>query len=316
VLDLFSQEFDREKLGARISALSRDNMYVGTSSWKYPGWIGTLYDRSRYETKDRFSKRLFEDDCLEEYTQFFQTVCVDAGYYRFPDDRYIEKLAGQVPDNFRLTFKVTDTITLRRFPKLPRFGPQQGEVNSSFLRADVFLDQFLAPLEPYKAKIGALVFEFAEFRNSDFSGPDEFAGQLGHFLSQLPSDWQYGVEIRNRELLGDAYFNVLRNWRVAHVFNQWTRMPSVERQLSLPGSVTTDFVIGRFLLRPGRDYEDAVEAFSPYDQTRDVSQSARRAARRLIWDVPIKNGRPSFVYINNRLEGNALNTIWAITGDS
>ncbi len=313
MLDLFSQNFDRENLALRIATLAERNVYVGTSSWKYPGWLDTLYDRSRYEFRNRFSEKRFEDECLEEYSQFFRTVCVDAGYYRFPDERYLSKLADQVPTDFRLTFKVTDSITLRRFPKLPRFRPQQGQLNPDFLSFDLFQKQFLQPLEPFYAKIGALVFEFAEIRQTDLISEDDFAAQLDQFLAELPAHWQFGVEIRNRELLGAPYFSVLRKHRVAHVFNQWTRMPSVERQLAIPGSVTTDFVVGRFLLRPGRAYEQAVEVFSPYDQTRDVSESARRAARRLIWDVPQEGGRPTFVYINNRLEGNALNTIWAIT---
>jgi uncharacterized protein YecE (DUF72 family) len=312
MLDLFSQGFDRETLASRIAALAEQNVYVGTSSWKYSGWLGTLYDRSRYEFRNRFSEKRFEDECLEEYSQFFKSVCVDAGYYRFPDERYLSKLTSQVPKDFRLSFKVTDTLTLRRFPKLPRFGAHQGEINPDFLRADIFLSQFLEPLTPFAATVGTLIFEFAEFRKTDLE-QDKFLSQLDGFLGDLPPTWQFGVEVRNRELLVPEYFAVLRKHGVAHVYNQWARMPSVERQLAVPGSLTTDFAVGRFLLRPGRGYEEAVAAFSPYDQTRDVSESARRAARRLIWDVPMQNGRPNFVYINNRLEGNALNTIWAIT---
>ena len=36
-----------------------------------------------YITRKSFQKR-FDDTCLEEYAEVFKTVCVDAGYYKFP----------------------------------------------------------------------------------------------------------------------------------------------------------------------------------------------------------------------------------------
>ncbi len=31
------------------ASLAAQGVYIGTSSWKYPGWCGTLYDPARYE---------------------------------------------------------------------------------------------------------------------------------------------------------------------------------------------------------------------------------------------------------------------------
>jgi len=47
---------------------------------------------------------------LEEYAEVFKTVCVDVGFYRFPEERYVEKLSKQVPAGFKVSFKVTDEI--------------------------------------------------------------------------------------------------------------------------------------------------------------------------------------------------------------
>ncbi|MBV9390917.1 MAG: DUF72 domain-containing protein [Verrucomicrobia bacterium] len=312
MLDLFLSDFDRDALAGRIAELVKRNVYVGTSSWKYSGWLGMLYDRTRYETKGKFSLARFEDECLAEYCQFLSTVCVDAGYYKFPDLAYLDRLFRDVPSYCRLSFKVTDIITLRRFPALARYGAEQGKLNPLFLSSNLFLESFFMPLQEFRARIGVLIFEFAEFRASDLE-PESFLERLERFLGALPSDWQYGVELRSRSFVTPDYFRLLSKFRVAHVFNQWNRMPSVKRQLQWPGSVTTDFTVGRFLLRPGKSYQEAVERFSPYQETREIDPSARNAARKLIWDVPMKEGRPTFVYINNRLEGNALNTIWAVT---
>ncbi len=95
--------------------LAAKGVYIGTSSWKYPGWRGMIYDESRHITRGKISKSRFERNCLAGYAETFKTVCVDAGYYQFPDRRYIEKLVSQVPSNFLFTFKVTDEITVAIF---------------------------------------------------------------------------------------------------------------------------------------------------------------------------------------------------------
>jgi uncharacterized protein YecE (DUF72 family) len=59
----------------------------------------------------------------------FKTVCVDAAYYDFPRREYLQKLTAQVPDDFRFGFKVTDAITIKRFPNLARFGVKAGQLN-------------------------------------------------------------------------------------------------------------------------------------------------------------------------------------------
>jgi hypothetical protein len=83
----------------------------------------------------------------------------------------------------------------------------------------------------------------------------------------------------------------------------------------MQGSATTDFVVGRFLLTPGRTYEQAVSAFSPYNEAKAPDADARAAGRALIAKAAEVSKRPSFIYVNNRLEGNALATIDALIAD-
>ncbi|HTA31191.1 MAG TPA: DUF72 domain-containing protein, partial [Candidatus Cybelea sp.] len=64
----------------------------------------------------------FEKNCLAEYAGVFKTVCVDAAYYAFPSVPYLESLAAQTPADFQFGFKVTDEITVKNFPNMPRFG--------------------------------------------------------------------------------------------------------------------------------------------------------------------------------------------------
>ena len=299
-----------ENLRPRLSALAARGIYVGTSSWKYEGWCGQVYTEERYHTRGKWSQARFERECLAEYAETFPTVCVDAGYYQFPGDKYIAGLCSQVPDGFRFGFKVTDLITLKHFPSLPRFGEHAGRDNQFFLDAGMFRERFLAPLEPYREKFGPLIFEFTQFQKRDFEHGRDFVAALDSFLGSLPKGWDYGVELRNKGWLLPDYFAVLRQHRVAHVFNNWSRVPSVGEQMALEGAFTADFVVARFLLRPGRSYEESVAAFSPYRETREENPEARDAGlaliQRLLTDRGLGRG---YAYVNNRLEGNAPRTI-------
>ena len=143
-----------EDYRAAVAELAKRNIFVGTSSWKYPGWIGQLYDEQRYLWRGKVSNARFERDCLEEYAQVFKTVCVDAGYYRFPTDETLPKLVKQVPDDFLFSFKVTDEITTKRFTNLPRHGARAGTENENFLSAELFKNLFLGPLESSRENVG------------------------------------------------------------------------------------------------------------------------------------------------------------------
>ena len=91
-------------------------------------------------------------------------------------------------------------------------------------------------------------------------------------------------------------------------------MPPLDEQLALPGSRTTpDFFGARLLLRPGRKYEEAVKQFSPYDRIKDPYPEGRAAGVRMIQETRKRGGATKgFIYVNNRFEGNALQTIAAM----
>lgn len=307
--------FELERLRAGVFALAGRGVFVGTSSWKYAGWRGMLYDMARYVYRSKFSEARFERRCLLEYAEVFSTVCVDAAYYKFPGRSYLQGLASQVPEDFLFGFKVTDAITLKRFPNLPRFGEKAGKPNPDFLNAELFATSFLAPCEEFRKQIGILMFEFSHFHATDYPRGREFVAALDQFLAAIPQGWPYGVEIRNKSFLHPEYFAVLEKHGVTHVFTSWEGMPPIDEQIVMPGSFTTaDRVAARLLLRPGRGYAQAVEMFSPYAELRDPYPEVRQAGARLISAGARSPTQPkrTFVFVNNRLEGNALHTIQAM----
>jgi uncharacterized protein YecE (DUF72 family) len=297
-----------------MADLAMQGVFLGTSSWKYPGWCGMLYDRARYEWRGKFAESRFKRDCLAEYSEVFKSVCVDAAYYTFPSRPYLEGLAIQVPEGFRFGFKVTDAITLKKFPNLDRFGVLAGKPNENFLNAGLFTRAFLTSCESIRPKVGLLMFEFSRFWPTDYQHGRDFIADLDKFLAQLPRGWPYAVEMRNRNWLQPEYFDCLARHQVTHVFNSWDAMPPVGEQMALPGSRTNpDRMAARFLLKPGRKYEQAVRAFEPYDSLKEEVPEARAAGRTLIAEGRAAGPkRETFIYVNNRLEGNALGTIAAM----
>ncbi len=85
------------RLAPKLRTLADRGVYFGTSSWKYEGWLGSIYTESRYLTRSKFSKAKFEQACLEEYSQTFPTVCGDLTFYQFPSEEYWARLFDATP---------------------------------------------------------------------------------------------------------------------------------------------------------------------------------------------------------------------------
>lgn len=304
----------REQFAARLRRLAAQGVFLGTSSWKYPGWFDTIYDRSRYVWRGRYSEARFERDCLAEYAQVFPTVSVDATYYKFPAVEFLQGLVAQVPVDFQFGFKVTGEITLKRFPNIPRSGARAGQVNPRFLDAALFADAFLAPCEAMRPQVGLLMFEFSRFGADEFSRGGEFVDVLDKFFGQLPRGWPYGVELRNRHWLRPEYFAMLARHGVTHVFNAWADMPPVDEQMKMPESETNPgLCAARFLLREGRKYEEAVKQFSPYGEIQDLNPAGRAAAAALVKRGLLSKGKTRvLIFVNNRFEGHSPGTIRAV----
>jgi uncharacterized protein YecE (DUF72 family) len=290
---------DFAELARRIPSLVR----FGASSWNYPGWRGLVYHRS-YEGKGAPARM------LEEYAAFplFRTIGIDSSFYAPPTEEVLRAYAERLPSGFPCVSKVWSQVTVQTFAKAQN-PARGGNRNPDFLSPDIFLEAVYEPHQRWFADhTGPLVFEFQSIGRGSGIGPSEFADRLDHFFSALPPEGPYAVEIRNDEFLTPMYFAVLREHGVAHVFNSWTRMPPIGQQLDLPGSLTGPFIVARALLRPGRTYDEAVDAFSPYDRIQEPNPKLRRDLVRLI-EVAVKTRIPAYLLVNNRAEGSSPLTV-------
>lgn len=288
---------------ARVSPLVR----FGTSTWTYPGWHGLVYSR-------RWPEQGASARMLAEYARFplFGTVGIDASFYGPPKPKTLEGWAKALPEGFPCVSKVWDRITVHTFSGKREARELAGRANPDFLNPHLFLAEVYQPYQRhFGGHLGPFVFEFQTIAGWGPRAADEFAERLDAFLGLLPREARYAVEVRNEEFLTPAYFAVLREHNVAHVFSSWTRMPPIGAQLDLADSLTADFVVSRALLRPGRLYQEAVRAFAPYDQVRDLNPELRADLARLARTAAALR-IPAWILVNNRAEGSAPHTIAAV----
>jgi uncharacterized protein YecE (DUF72 family) len=302
-------------MARQLGRLAGRQIYLGTSSWKYPGWLDQVYSPSRYTTRRGFSEKKFKEQCLTEYAEVFPTVCGDFAFYQFPSEQMWQGIFDQLPSDYRFSLKVCEDVTVLKFPNLPRYGQRAGQDNAHFMDADLVKRMLLDRIDRYREQLGVLIFEFGTIHGSEMSRPDVFAEELDKMLSHLPTDeFRFAVEVRNRAFVEkqSAYFNALRENRTAHCFNSWTRMPSVLDQMSNPEAFTAPHAVARFLLRPGRSYQDAVEAFQPYERMQDPYPEGQQALEDLIHQADSNADRSLFAFVNNRFEGSAIESIETI----
>ncbi len=306
---------ERQKMIERAAALANKGVFVGTSSWKYPGWCGQIYTSARYEHKGKLNERLFKASCLKEYGEVFRTVGVDSSYYAFPSQSMIYQLAREVPADFLFGLKVTGDLTIKRYTEKSRFGQNAGEINPGFLDAELFKQSFLDPLKAFMGSIGIMMFEFSRFHPVDYETGRAFVDDLDRFFSALPKGLPYGVEIRNQNFLQPEYFAMLARHGVTHVFNNWSAMPTVGEQMAMPGSLTNPaFVRSAIPFEAGTEISGRKPwiALARISEVKAPDPEARAAGAKLMAEGTAAPGRRTFIFVNNRLEGNALGTIGAM----
>lgn len=282
--------------------LAARGIFLGTSSWKYRGWEGMIY-QGGYSSEAQFQRA-----SLREYTSYFPTVGVDFTYYAWPMAEMMTYLVESSPENFRLCPKVTKRITLSSFPDLPAYGKWAGRRNPDYLNAELFREQFCEPVRRLHGRLGVVLFEF--------SGPDEEdLPRLEEFFAAVPRDLSYAVEIRNPALVKPEFYALLKRAGVSPAFSLWTKMPSLRVQweaCAAGGGIAEGLpVVAMGIVREGRSYEEAVRLFQPYKEPKEVAAEGREDLADLA-RLALHQGRKAYLLVNNRLEGSAPHTVGAV----
>lgn len=318
-IEAMAQSGQMRRLGEKIPR----GVFLGSSSWNFPGWRGMVYSPMSGE------KRLAEDG-LSAYCKYpvFRTVGIDRSFYRPLTSEHYRHFAEQVPDNFRFLVKAPQSVTdyVLRDDRARPTGP-----NPDYLNVEKALESFLIPVaEGLKEKAGPLVFEFAALPReavADVNLRMKEIERMAAFFSELKTraeskDALLVSEMRTARLLTKRYVNDLRYSGARPVISLHPTMPDIRRQIEMlryfdapdcaigPWQAKGDIVI-RWSLSKGRTYRSLKEAFKPYDRIQ-IPDIVTREAVAWLMKLAVKSGVRGFAVANNKAEGCAPLTMRAI----
>ncbi len=174
--------------------------------WSYDFWKDNFYP-----------KRLTAKEFLGYYAGQFGTVEVDSTFYRIPRAQTVTEWKMQTPEGFLFSLKFPQVITHVKILK------DCQEETKVFLERAALLGE----------KLWALLLQF----------PPMFRQQhvplLREYLKTLPKMHRYVVEVRNKTLLNDDLYALLREHNVALAWVDTPAMPLVSE-------VTAGFIYVRW----------------------------------------------------------------------
>lgn len=288
-----------------IPAEFAGHLRLGTCSWKYDSWEGLVYEPE---------KRYRPEEYLPDYAGYFTTVEIDQWFWslfptgvKLPSPDVVKRYADSVPDDFRFTIKAPNAITLTHsYAKQPKGSERSAnEPNAYFLSVDL-LNRFLEALEPMRAKLGPIMFQFEYLNKQKMPSMAAFIDRLHAFFDKAPAGFAYAVEIRNPNYLKDEFFDALRRWGVGFVLLEGYYMPPIAETAAGHNVRTAPFSIIR-LHGPDRAGIEGEtrgvwnQIVEPRDES--LKATAEIVRQNLVADVD------TYVNVNNHYEGCAPLTI-------
>lgn len=178
-------------MGTRLRVTVR----IGTSGWSYDHWNGVLYP-----TGTSAAKR------LAVYVGEFDTVELNASFYRWPKDTAFESWRQRLPDGFTMAVKAHRGLTHYRRLRDPEPWVERFERAWRALggRAEALLIQ----LHPALERDDAL---------------------LARFLAATPDDIRLAVEFRHPTWHHDAVLDLLERHGASYVVTGGAGQPFVPR---------------------------------------------------------------------------------------
>ncbi|MDT8999196.1 DUF72 domain-containing protein [Paucibacter sp. APW11] len=290
-----------------------DQVYLGTSTWTYPGWAGRVWDRS-------YSDKQLSKQGLQAYAAhpLLRAVCIDRSFYRPLTASQYERYALQVPPGFRFVVKAPSLVADAQLRD--EHGRGTGS-NSAFLNAELAGQEFVTPvLEGLGAKAGALVFQLSPLSAAQLGDIDTVLHKLRQMLLNLPPlrprapDAVIAVEVRDAALLCPAFVDVLREAGATYCLGLHPKLPQPEEQLWLlrqlwPGPFVCRWNLNR--LHGPYGYEDAQRRYGEYEQIVDPDPDTRALIARVA-RATARAGQKVYVTINNKAEGCAPLSVRAL----
>jgi uncharacterized protein YecE (DUF72 family) len=156
---------------------------IGTSGWSYDDWTGVLYP-----PKTPVAAR------LARYVEEFDTVELNASFYRWPKEATFEGWRQRLPPGFTMTVKAHRGLTHYR-----RLGSPEP-----------WIDRFEVCWKALGDRHGVLLVQLHPGQQRDDA-------RLDYFLELLPPDIRVAVELRHPSWDDPAVYELLARRRAAYV---------------------------------------------------------------------------------------------------
>jgi len=289
----------------KIPAAFKPYLRIGTCSWKYDSWKGTIYEAG---------KSYRPDDYLSDYASVLGSVEVDQWFWsllpdgaRLPEPAVVRRYAAAVPDDFVFTVKAPNALTLTHFYAKKEAGPGgfAGKPNGLFLNVDL-LERFLDRLAPLGKKLGPVMFQFEYLNRQKMPSKEAFFEALGAFIDKAPRGPQYAVEIRNPNYLAGPFFEFLKGRGLGFVYLDGYYMPPIGEVFAKFHPAPAAFSVVR--LHGGDRREIEAETGERWDRIVASKPASLQAAA----EITLENVRrkiATYINVNNHFEGSAPLTI-------
>ena len=167
-----------------------------------------------------YPPRLPASKWLEHYATFFDTVEVNATFYRLPKRSSVARWVEQTPPRFSFAVKASRYLT--HVKRLNDVGPG--------------LERFYACIEPLlgSSKLGPILWQLPP----NFKRDDE---RLATALERLPKEQRHAFEFRESSWFHPEVYALLRKHRVALVIADRPEVHAFQSH-----EVTADFTYARF----------------------------------------------------------------------
>ena len=171
---------------------------IGTSGWSYDHWSGVLYPPG-----------LPPRERLAHYIREFDTVEVNATFYRWPRPASFASWRQRLPAGFEMTVKAPRGLSHARRLREP----------------EEWLERITAGLHELAGRRGPLLVQLPPTMERD----DE---RLDRFLARVPGWMQPVLEFRHDSWVVDDVFALLERHRAAYCVMSGARLPCVLRATS------------------------------------------------------------------------------------
>lgn len=155
--------------------MKKGNIYIGTSGWHYPHWIGPFYPPGM-PTKE----------FLSYYAQHLTTVEINNTFYHLPTVSTLENWLEQTPKDFLFSCKSSRFITHMKKLKDPKPS----------------IKRFFETVNILKEKLGPILFQLPPHWKIN-------ASRLEEFLKALPKDFSYAFEFRDESWFDERIYHLL-----------------------------------------------------------------------------------------------------------